>query len=82
MKKYRIIEVQEPLGWYYAKGLAEEPPKEVDFSSPSMILQERKSIFHKWKTIKHIDSILEAEYIIYNEKAAKAKPIKRVIGKL
>lgn len=82
MKKYRIVEVQEPLGWYYAKGFTEEPPKKVNFSSSGMVLQKRKSIFHKWKTIRQIDSILEAKYIIYNEKAAKAKTIKRVIEKL
>lgn len=82
MKKFRIIEVREPLNWYYDSRDGQEPPKDVDFSKPRMLLQERKSIFHKWKTIKQIDTILEAEYCVYNRKAAKAKPLKRVIGKL
>lgn len=29
-----------------------------------------------------LDSILEAEYYIYNQKVEKIKPLKRVIGKL
>lgn len=82
MTKFRIIEVQEPLNWFYIKGEQQEPPKDVSFSSPKMLLQERKSIFHKWKTVKEIDSILEAEYYIYNRKVENTKTIKRVIGKL
>lgn len=82
MKKFRIVEVKHPLQWYYIKGEQQEPPKDVSFSSPIVLLQERKSIFHKWKTIKEIDSILEAEYYIYNKKVEKTKTIKRVIGKL
>lgn len=82
MKKYRIIEVKYPLYLFYAEGVSEELPKDVSFSSQKMLLQERKSIFHKWKTIKQIDSILEAEYYIYNKKVEKTKTIKRVIGKL
>ena len=82
MKKFRIIEKRFPLFWYYAERLNEQPPKDVSFSSPIMFLQERKSIFHKWKTIKEIDTILEAEYYIYNRKVEKTKTIKRVIGKL
>ena len=83
MKKYRIVEVKEPLNWFYIKGEQQEPPKEVGFTTiPKMILQERKSIFHKWKTVKQIDSILEAKYFIYNRKAEKAKTIERVIIEL
>jgi len=36
MKKFRIIEVQEPLNWFYIKGEQQEPPKDVSFSSPKM----------------------------------------------
>ena len=82
MKKYRIIEVRDPMHLFYAKGVFDEPPKDISFSSPSVLLQERKSIFHKWKTIKQIDSILEAQYYIYNRKVENIKPLKRVIGKL
>lgn len=82
MSKFRIVEVKEPLHCYYAKGEQQEPSKDVSFSSPIMLLQERKSIFHRWKTVKEIDSILEAEYYIYNRKVEKTKTIERVIGKL
>lgn len=82
MTKYRIIEVSYPLHCYYAEEVMDEPPKDIDFSNPRMFVQERKSIFHKWKTIKRIDSILEAEYYIYNEKVQKVKPLKKVIKKL
>lgn len=82
MKKFRIVEVKHPLQWYYAKGVSEEPPKDVSFSIPIVLLQERKSIFHKWKTIKQINSILEAKYYIYNQKVKKLKPLKKVIEKL
>lgn len=82
MKKFRIIEERFPLNEYYAKEVSEEPPKDVSFSSPNMLLQERKTIFHKWKTIKQIDSILEAEYYIYNKKVEKLKTITQVIKKL
>lgn len=82
MKKFRIVEARVPLNWYYAEGIAEEPPKDVKFSKPSILLEGRKSIFHKWRPIKYIDSILEAEYYIYNEKVQKVKPLKKVIKKL
>ena len=82
MKKFRIIEMRYPFNEYYDKGVSDEPSKDISFSNPRMFLQERKSIFHKWKTIKPIDSILEAKYFIYNRKVEKIKPIKRVIGKL
>lgn len=82
MKKFRIIEKRYPLSWYYAERLNEQPPKDVSFSSPIMFLQERKSIFHKWKTIKEINTILEAEYYIYNQKVEKLKTITQVIKKL
>lgn len=83
MSKFRIIEVKYPLNWFYHEGVQQEPPKEVGFTTiPKMLLQERKSIFHSWKTVKQIDSILEAEYYIYNQKVEKTKTIERVIGKL
>lgn len=82
MKKFRIVEVKEPMQWGYVKGAQDETPKDVIFSSPILLLQERKSIFHRWKTVKQIDSILEAEYYIYNRKVEKTKTIERVIGKL
>ena len=82
MKKFRIIEVKEPLRWGYVKGAQDEPPKDVVFSATGWFLQERKSIFHKWKTVTQIDSILEAEFYIYNRKAEKTKAIERVITEL
>lgn len=82
MKKYRIVEVREPLRWGYVKGAQDEPPKDVVFSATGWFLQERKSIFHKWKTVTQIDSILEAEFYIYNRKVEKTKTIEREITTL
>lgn len=82
MSKFRIIEVKEPLRWGYVKGAQDEPPKDIVFSATGWFLQERKSIFHKWKTVTQIDSILEAEFYIYNRKAEKTKAIERVIKEL
>ena len=82
MSKFRIIEVKEPLRWDYVKGAQDEPPKDVVFSATGWFLQERKSIFHKWKTVTQIDSILEAEFYIYNRKVEKTKTIEREITTL
>lgn len=78
MSKYRIIQEQYPLMWGYIDGV-DELPKDVTFTEPIILLQEKKSIFHKWKTIKQIDKILEAEYYVFNEKIKNTKTKKEII---
>lgn len=81
MKKYRIIEERYPSLSFYDNE-SSELPKEIEYSKPWICIQERKSIFHKWRTIKECNTIKEAEFYIYNKKIEKIKSIIKEIKNL
>ena len=81
MTKYRIIEVRYKLHHFYFDE-SDEIPKEIQYSEPVILVQRRKSIFHKWRKIKSCNTIKEAEFYIYNKKLEDIKPITQVIKKL
>lgn len=81
MTKYRIIEKRYVLYYGYlneSSGI----PKEIQYSEPIILVQRRKSIFHKWRKIKTCNTIKEAEFYVYNKKLEDIEPITQVIKKL
>ena len=76
--RYRIIEEKYPINYGYFDE-SSELPKGIEYSKPVILLEEKKSIFHKWKFVKQFNTIKEIEFYIYNQRVEKIKPKKQVI---
>jgi hypothetical protein len=65
MKKYRIIEERLPLLQLYwnESSIIQD---DIEYSPPIYYVEEKKSIFNKWKRIYEVDTIKEGEFKINN----------------
>lgn len=79
MKKYRIIEERVPLMQpYFDENCVIQD--DIEYSPPIYYLEEKKSIFNKWKRIYEVDTIKQGEFKIHNLKIEEI-PFKKSIIK-
>jgi hypothetical protein len=65
MKKYRIIEERVPLLQLYLNE-SSIIQDDIEYSPPIYYVEEKKSIFNKWKRIYEVYTIKEGEFKIHN----------------
>jgi hypothetical protein len=65
MRKYRIIEERVPLLQLYLNETS-IIQNDIEYSPPIYYVEEKKSIFNKWKRIYEVDTIKEGEFKINN----------------